>query len=493
MSAASNNGTNVAAGQPRPRVFMDLSTSLILSGRQAMGILRTEREIARRLLKEPRIVAIPFVFSSGSICALDRADALRLVGGPSGPEGLTARLHHVGHRPFALVAAPMPVHTAHPTPRRMPVRARLRKLARHVVDIMPAAIREDVRLVLIHGREAVRKTLRPQRPDASALIPDADQHTEIAQVHNAMCGRRIEIGWPEAGDVLWTCGHYGVYVPLRLIAEARWRLGFSCVVICYDLIRNEHPEWNPEKPHRFFYDCVAADLLDGGDRILCISGHTRSRLIAFAAKYGRDAPDARVVTLGCDLLAVAPEAALPKELAGRRFALSVGSVERRKNLGTLVRIWELLSDYPGFDLDLVLVGRAAEWDEAAVCEVEASPLLGRRIFWFDECSDGVLKLLYRQADALLYPSFAEGWGLPVAEALAVGTPVVASNAGAIPEAASGSATLLDPGDMGAWRNAILDLAASTPPRLPPLQPPTWDAAATAVVSHILEVARARAV
>ena len=182
---------------------------------------------------------------------------------------------------------------------------------------------------------------------------------------------------------------------------------------------------------------------------------------------------------------------LPHALAGRQFALSVGSVERRKNLGILVRIWETLSDRNDFDLDLVLVGRAAEWDDAAVREVEASPLLGRRIFWFDECSDDVLGLLYRQADALLYPSFAEGWGLPVSEALAVGTPVIASHAGAIPEAASGFATLLDPASEGAWRSAVLDISASAPPRLPRVHPPTWDAAAAAVVSHVTEIALTR--
>ena len=152
----------------------------------------------------------------------------------------------------------------------------------------------------------------------------------------------------------------------------------------------------------------------------------------------------------------------------------------------------LYPDYPGFDLDLVLVGCAATWDAAAVREVEASPLLGQRIFWFDECSDDVLGLLYRRADALLYPSFAEGWGLPVSEALALGTPVVASNAGAIPEAASGLATLLDPRDEAAWRNAIRDLAASPPPRLPPVRPATWDAATASVVLHLMEIARVRA-
>ena len=71
----------------------------------------------------------------------------------------------------------------------------------------------------------------------------------------AIYNRSIEIGWPDAGEALWTCGQYGAFVPLRIVAEARQRRGFSCVAICYDLIRNNHPEWNADTPHRALYDC----------------------------------------------------------------------------------------------------------------------------------------------------------------------------------------------------------------------------------------------
>jgi glycosyltransferase involved in cell wall biosynthesis len=157
----------------------------------------------------------------------------------------------------------------------------------------------------------------------------------------------------------------------------------------------------------------------------------------------------------------------------------------------MVRIWDGLSDRPGFDLDLVLVGRASDPGETIVREVEASPLLGRRIFWFDECSDDVLGLLCGQADMLLSPNLAEGWGAPVLDALALGTPVVMSNAGTIPADLTRDATILDPDDEGAWQTAILTAATSARPQLPPVVPPTWDAAGAVIVSQLLDIACVR--
>ena len=566
-----DNGTVGAADESRPRVFIDLSTSLSLFGQLAIGILRTEREIARRLLEEPRIVAIPIVFSGGRLVALDRDDALRLVGRPSAPETSVAKLREIGADPIvpaavpepapmaqptwqqmpiraglrmlarhavaampapvredlrlvlihsreiarktlrapkvpapdgktasptavgtdpvAPLAVPEPAPTCDPASRRMPVRAGLRKLARHAVAASPSAIREDLRLVLIHSREIVRKARRTQTPDMPAPPPAATVCDEAAILREAIGNRCAEIGWPAPGEVFWTCGHYGACVPLRLLAEARERLGFSCITICYDLIRNENPRWNPEKPHRLFYDCVATDLLDASDRSVHLRAYqVPSSRLRSQVRQGR--AGMRGLTLGCDSAVITTVGILAARTCRAAIRAFGGVVNDARTSVSWSEFGKLLLDRNDFDLDLVLVGRAAEVD-AAIREVEASPLLGRRIFWFDECSDDVLGLLYRQADALLYPSFAEGWGLPVSEALAVGTPVIASHAGAIPEAASGFATLLDPASEGAWRSAVLDIPASAPPRLPPGTFTNMDAAAAAVVLHVTEIALTR--
>jgi glycosyltransferase involved in cell wall biosynthesis len=388
----------------------------------------------------------------------------------------------------------------------MPVRAVLRMLARSVLANVPDEMREDLRLALIHSRAVARRALyspKPRSSSATASDPDlvrtnstASDDAETAsddaeKERAAMFSRAVEIGWPAKGETLWTCGLYNGMVPLRTIAEARKRFGFSCLAICYDLIRNDFPEFNPKNMPVLIWDCIATDLLDATDRILCISEYTKARLLAFANRSGRRDPDARIIQLGCDVPTPADEVALPAELEGRRYALAVGSVEQRKNLGVLTRAWEKLQDHRDFTLDLVLVGRYASWDREAGDALRESPLFGRRIIWFDECPDSMLHTLYRRADALLYPSIVEGFGLPVLEAIAHGTRVIASNAGAIPEAACGCAMLLDPGDESGWRDAIFDLALSPPARAKPMSLPTWGMATVSVVEHLLDMRRDR--
>ena len=68
-----------------------------------------------------------------------------------------------------------------------------------------------------------------------------------------------------------------------------------------------------------------------------------------------------------------------------------------------------------------------------------------------------LLALYKQAAMLAYPSFYEGFGLPVLEAMACGTPVVASHAASIPEVLGDAGILLDPNDLQGWTNTIIDL------------------------------------
>ena len=367
--------------------------------------------------------------------------------------------------------------TGLPSRLRAVVKAVRRTTARCAFALTPLAARKDMNFVLIHAREVVRKSFRK---------PAAPPHARAA-----IRRRSIEISGPEAGDVLWTCGNYTGSAILRRIAEARVRLGFSCVAICYDSINNKPSEWNPEKQERLPNECALADLLDAANRILCFCEGTRSGLLAFASKCGRDTPDARVVTFGCPR--IAQDASLPQELMGRRFVLSVGRIDRRTNLATLVKIWAILSELPAFDLDLVILAQAAYSDPVMTREVESSPLLRRRIYWFDECSDDMLGLLYRRAEALLCPgpdhtNFADGWGFPITSALALGTPIVVSDAGVLPAAALAWAIILDSDSEDALRRAVLDLAASALPRSPCIETPTWDAAAATVVSHVIDVA-----
>ena len=85
-------------------------------------------------------------------------------------------------------------------------------------------------------------------------------------------------------------------------------------------------------------------------------------------------------------------------------------------------------------------------------------MLADRVFTVGPVDDATLSGLYAAATALCFPSLAEGFGLPVLEAMAAGLPVVASDIEVVREVAGDAARLVPPGDVGAWRHALEDVA-----------------------------------
>jgi glycosyltransferase involved in cell wall biosynthesis len=131
----------------------------------------------------------------------------------------------------------------------------------------------------------------------------------------------------------------------------------------------------------------------------------------------------------------------------RPYVLSVGTVEPRKNLPTLV---EAFSDLARAGLDLVLVGPDG-WHEDLQTVVEP---LGERARPLGFVAEGELATLYAGASAFAYPSSWEGFGLPVLEAMAYGTPVVTSAGTACAEVTGDAALLVDPKDPAALQTAL---------------------------------------
>ena len=125
-----------------------------------------------------------------------------------------------------------------------------------------------------------------------------------------------------------------------------------------------------------------------------------------------------------------------------RFALFVGTVEPRKNLANLAAAMAHLPDLP-----LVVAG-AAGWGDATPRRATV------RFLGF--VPDGDLAGLYAAADVFCYPSLREGYGLPVLEAMAQGTPVVTSRATSTEEAAGGAAVLVDPLDVDDIARGVLE-------------------------------------
>ncbi|MEP0775128.1 MAG: glycosyltransferase family 4 protein [Acidobacteriota bacterium] len=146
----------------------------------------------------------------------------------------------------------------------------------------------------------------------------------------------------------------------------------------------------------------------------------------------------------------APPAGLPP-----RYLLFVSTLEPRKNIVGVLRGFAAAAaaGYPGA---LVLVGRWGWRTEAARAELASSPVR-ERILHLDYVARGQLRAVLAGAEALLFPSLLEGFGLPVVESMACGVPAIVSRISSLPEVAGEAGVYVDPGDPQDIARAILRL------------------------------------
>jgi glycosyltransferase involved in cell wall biosynthesis len=138
-----------------------------------------------------------------------------------------------------------------------------------------------------------------------------------------------------------------------------------------------------------------------------------------------------------------------------RFFLYVGTLEPRKNLDRVVRAWDsIASDVPQ---DLVIAGRVG-WKTQALENAIAATQHKHRIHRPGFIAGDDLPALLSAAQAFVWPSLYEGFGLPVLEAMACGTPVITSTTSSLPEVTGDAALLVDPGDETAIAKAMRQLS-----------------------------------
>lgn len=142
------------------------------------------------------------------------------------------------------------------------------------------------------------------------------------------------------------------------------------------------------------------------------------------------------------------------ELIGVPFILALGTLERRKNLPSLVTAFGRISGlHP--TLRLVLAGADGDDRPAVDAAVDSLPSgIRSRVMFTGQIEPHVKQWLLTEATVLAYPSLDEGFGFPLLEAMQHGTPVVASNAGSIPEVAGDAALLVSPDDIDGLADAL---------------------------------------
>lgn len=142
-----------------------------------------------------------------------------------------------------------------------------------------------------------------------------------------------------------------------------------------------------------------------------------------------------------------------KHALDKPYLLAVGTLEPRKNLQHLIRLFEQLETFDG---DLVLAGGGGWKEGSLIRQIQESPCKTRiRMPGF--IPDDDLPALYAGATALIMPSFYEGFGFPPLEAMACGTPVLSSSGGSLREICSDAAICLDHYDLDGWKAAAISL------------------------------------
>lgn len=225
-----------------------------------------------------------------------------------------------------------------------------------------------------------------------------------------------------AGDVVW--GPHGT-LPLALRRPA--------VITIHDLTSITMPRRHRLKTIVSF-DLFVGRSLEKAARIACVSRLVANELIrGFAVDPRRVA----LVPNGVD------EFFSPGGADGGEYILYVGTIEPRKEIDSLMGAWRAL---PAPRPRLVLCGGAG-WGSVDTRGAEITGYVTRER----------LRELYRAALAFVYPSRAEGFGLPPLEAMACGAPVIATATGVVPELTPGAALVVPPGDGNALREALARL------------------------------------
>jgi len=137
----------------------------------------------------------------------------------------------------------------------------------------------------------------------------------------------------------------------------------------------------------------------------------------------------------------------------RPYVLNVASLSRRKNQARLLAALALLRQQQALDFDLVLAGpRGLGADE--ILGLRASLQLEQHVHPREYVSEADLLRLYQAAEALVFPSLCEGFGLPILEAMACGTPVITSDVPALRETAGDAAQYCDPTDVDSIAHSL---------------------------------------
>ena len=240
--------------------------------------------------------------------------------------------------------------------------------------------------------------------------------------------------------------------------EEKKKVGFKLVHVVQDLIAYKNPALaNPGA------DIIIGDyfkkMFKAADALAAISDSTKNDIESFLNNYKiNNKPIIYTITLGADITLKDKKVSAPLKLnLPKNFVLSVSTIEIRKNYLLFYYIYNLANQMNIQLPHLVIVGRKGWMANEAYSLLTNDPNVNKNITICTNIKDEELTWLYKNCLYTIFPSFYEGWGLPVAESLSYGKCCISSNTSSIPEAGKEFGIYVSPYDPAAFLTQMIRL------------------------------------
>ena len=413
------------------RIIIDISTSLAWRAR-AVGVVRTERELIRRFLKnvsEGKLqedflgadhkIGVTYV----AFCSYDK---------------FTKNYHRVG---FALAAKTIGPEWEDQANSLSSID---QPATSNAVTGQFAGLRKKLRSFMAHWlRPAMIDLGKRFRGKMSAVAPES-LHAALALNSDLNLGK---------GDVYLSVGADWQYNDYEVLYKLKKNAQFRVILCSYDLIPILVPHL-AERATALRFEHHVANLCHTANDIVCISETTAKDLRLYIKNNDVDTQASVCAVLLGDDVSYKNATPVPGLTPGS-FFLYVSTIEARKNHWSLLKAWECLAAVKGLeDKKLVLVGSSAWGTQDLVTEMHQNLLLQNRLMHLNKLPDDQLAWLYKNCSFTVFPSVYEGWGLAATESLRWGKPCVVADTPALLEATQDLMPSINPFDVMGWKKEI---------------------------------------